>query len=282
MPPVSPYRGPYGAPRPGRLAGLGLPPGRLAPRLGRRPLKRWRYVAVFAPEVMLCAASVRIGPGRQEFWAVWDRRRDRLVEHTALRPGAVLLASGRVELHGPTVAGVLGLEEQPGIEVVCPHGDGWVWTRKQAGVRAMGTVEVDGVVRRLDARAIIDDTVGYHGRHTSWRWTAGVGTAPDGRDLAWNLVAGVNDPPESSERTVWVAGEAREAAPVEFVDLARVTSPDGGDLRFTAGAARARTDDLVLVRSSYEAPFGTFTGTLPGGIALAEGLGVMERHTATW
>lgn len=280
---VSPYRGPYGASRPARLEGLGLPPGRVAPRIGLRPLKRWRYVAVFAEELMLCAAGVRIGPGRQEFWAVWDRHRDRLVERTALRSGAVGLAPGRLELHGPTVAAALRLEEQPGVEAVCPHGRNWVWTRKQAGVLAVGTVEIDGVVRRLDARAVIDDTVGYHARHTSWRWTAGVGSAQDGRDVAWNLVAGVNDPPESSERTVRVAGEAREAAPVDFGGgLAHVTSPDGCDLRFAPGAARARTDELLVFRSSYEAPFGTFSGALPGGVVLAEGLGVMERHEAAW
>lgn len=36
------------------------------------------------------------------------------------------------------------------------------------------------------------------------------------------------------------------------------------------------------MRSSYAQPFGTFTGTLPGGVTLAEGLGVLERHDAVW
>jgi len=36
------------------------------------------------------------------------------------------------------------------------------------------------------------------------------------------------------------------------------------------------------VRSEYEQPFGTFRGTLPGGLELAEGYGVMERHVAVW
>ena len=34
--------------------------------------------------------------------------------------------------------------------------------------------------------------------------------------------------------------------------------------------------------SDYRQPFGTFTGTLGGGVELAEGFGVMERHTARW
>jgi len=55
-----------------------------------------------------------------------------------------------------------------------------------------------------------------------------------------------------------------------------------GELRFAAGAVRARDDNLLVIRSEYEQPFGTFSGTLPGGIELAEGYGVMERHVAVW
>ena len=36
------------------------------------------------------------------------------------------------------------------------------------------------------------------------------------------------------------------------------------------------------MRSSYAQPFGTFTGELPGGLRLAEGFGVMERHDVHW
>jgi len=38
----------------------------------------------------------------------------------------------------------------------------------------------------------------------------------------------------------------------------------------------------VLVSSDYRAPFGTFKGTLPGGIALERALGVVEHHRARW
>jgi hypothetical protein len=36
------------------------------------------------------------------------------------------------------------------------------------------------------------------------------------------------------------------------------------------------------MRSDYRQPFGTFAGTLPGGIELAEGYGVMEEHDVRW
>ena len=70
-----------------------------------------------------------------------------------------------------------------------------------------------------------------------------------------------------------------EARPVDFArDL---TAVDG--LRFTAEATRERRENMVLVRSSYRQPFGTYAGELPGGLGtLAEGFGVMERHEAWW
>ncbi|MDQ6915457.1 MAG: hypothetical protein M3155_06555, partial [Actinomycetota bacterium] len=52
-----------------------------------RLLKRWRYVGVYGPELMLCAGSAHIGPTWQVWWAVWDRRTGRLHERTRLARG---------------------------------------------------------------------------------------------------------------------------------------------------------------------------------------------------
>jgi hypothetical protein len=96
-------------------------------------------------------------------------------------------------------------------------------------------------------------------------------------------VQGVNDPPHGSERAVWIAGEPREVPPVSFaLDLSRISAADGSELRFAAEAQRNRRESLLLVRSEYRAPFGTFSGTLPGGVAIAHGLGVVEHHRARW
>ena len=55
---------------------------------------------------------------------------------------------------------------------------------------------------------------------------------------------------------MWVDGAAREVGPVTFAaDLSAV-----GELRFAAEAIRAAPQNLLLVRSSYRQPFGTFTG----------------------
>ena len=88
-----------------------------------------------------------------------------------------------------------------------------------------------------------------------------------GEPVAWNLVDGVHDAAVASERTVWVAGSPREVGPVVFDGLRGV-----GDLRFTAEATRARRENLVLMASEYEQPFGTFAGSVPRRRRAARGL----------
>ncbi len=261
-----------------------------------RPLKRWRWVGVFGEELMACAAQIRIGPGRQTFWALHlpGGPRSVLRERTRLLPrdGEVELREGSPDGSAPGLLRIrdrgveleLELREEAGWEARCPNGRSETWTRKQAGVPAEGTLRLDGrAAREVSALASIDDSAGYHRRLTEWRWSTGVGLAADGRALAWNLVEGVNDPPSGSERAVWVDGAPHEAPPVSFdAALTRIRCADGSELRFVAETERARSDNLLLVRSDYRAPFGTFSGTLPGGIELSSGRGVMEWHRARW
>lgn len=274
---------PYRGPGPGRPEDLALPPDRMPLWQARRPLKRWRYVGVFGPALSLCAGDVRVGPARQGFWAVWDRERRELRERTVWRRGLVSLEPGRVRVRDGDTEIDLILDEEEGIEAVSRHGRSYVWTRKQGGAAARGEVRLGGEPLRVDGRAIVDDSAGYHARRTTWRWCAGVGTTRGGSDVAWNLVDGVHDAPDASERTVWLDGAASEVAPVRFEDdLSAVAFTEGGVLRCHAEAVRQRRDNLGLVRSDYRQPFGTFSGTLPGGLELADGYGVMEWHDARW
>jgi hypothetical protein len=258
---------------------------------GARPLKRWRYVAVFSEQLMACAAQVHIGPARQCFWALYTRADGRLREASHMLAGlrSVKLPDGALHVRDAGVQLDLHLEERSAFAACCLHQGRRVWTRKQAGVRASGSLSLDGSAPApVDALAVIDDTAGYHGRHTEWWWSAGVGSGSDGSALAWNLVSGVNDPPRGSERAVWVSGVAHECGPVRFSeDLREITAADGACLRFSPEAGRARRENLLLVASDYRAPFGTFAGTLPAvadraPIELAHGLGVAERHRARW
>ena len=267
-----PYRG-DGSDRP---AGLPLPPAPMPRRQGRRPLKRWRYVGVYGPDVMLCAGIARIAGVPQSFWAVWDRAR--LWERTTLRRGRVDLPDGAARVADRDVSVDLVLEPAGDpVEVVSRHGPSYIWTRKRP-LRATGLVTAEGRTLAIDAPGLLDDSAGYHARRTAWEWSAGAGTSAGGEPVVWNLVAGVHDAPVGSERTVWVDGVATEVEPVVFAEGLDAV----GDLRFTPEAERVRRDDLLVVASDYRQPFGTFAGALPDGTELASGYGVMERHRARW
>lgn len=278
-----------------RELGLALPePGAAADRRVSmpgwrrgRPLKRWRYVGVYGPELMLCAGDARIGPLRQRWWAVVDRG-GTLAERTSSAGSAGLRFEGSrvmVETAEARIDVALGADEgcRPVESISRSGSSGYVWTRKQAGLPARGTVDAGGRSHQIDASAVVDETAGYHERHTTWRWSAGVGRAAGGQRVGWNLVSGIGDDPEDSERTVWIDGEPTEVGPVRFAeDLSAIELAEGGELRFSAWAAREHRANLLVLRSSYSQPFGTFEGELRDGVRLTEGYGVMEWHDVRW
>jgi hypothetical protein len=245
--------------------------------------KRWRYVGVYGEDLMLCAARASIGPFTQTFWAAWDRKGGRLFENTRLRPGGgeVRLNGSELQIRARGLRADLTLGEGEPIESICASGRGWGWTEKRAGIPVAGTVEIEGRRLAVETLGVDDRSAGYHRRHTSWFWSAGVGAATDGRAVAWNLVTGINDPPRNSERAIWVDGEPREPEPVSFEALGGVTFAGGGRVGFESESERARDENLLVFRSRYRHRFGTFTGSLDG-IDLAWGRGVMEEHEARW
>ena len=260
-------------------------------RRGGRPLKRWRYVGVLRRGADgVRRRSRRSARVPQSWWAVWDRGDGSLRERTRLRPPArgVRFGAGRPRARCATAASASTSRSTRG-----PASRRWparrrrgcVWTRKQAGIAARGSVPlderacaVDGARRRRRHRRLPRRaTPSGAGRRAS-------GAPPTGRSLAWNLVSGVNDPPHGSERTVWVDGAPHEVGPVRLRrrPLGGRAPPTAADLASAPRPTRERHDELLLVRSDYRQPFGTFSGVLPGGAALAEGFGVMEDHRARW
>lgn len=268
---------------PVRDLGLALPPARMPAWSGRRPLKRWRYVGVYTAELMLCVGDARIGPVPQRWWAV-ALPGGELRERTTFGAGGVAIEGSRVRVDARGVRIELELTESDAMEIVSPAGDNYIWTGKQACVPVRGTVEVDGMRREIDGPwAFVDNSAGYHERHTVWKWSAGVGTAVDGRAVGWNLVDGIHDDEQVSERTIWVDGEPVPAGPASFVgDLSSVEIADGGRLDFSEWSAREHSTNALFMSSTYRQPFGTFSGTLPDGVQLAEGYGVMESHDVRW
>ena len=255
---------------------VATPPGRMPLLQGGRPLKQWHYVGVYGPAVMLCAAVARVGVARLGWWAVWDRTTRTLAEASYHRTGPVRLGPERLTLEDGPVRVELELEPGTPVETISPHGTQHIWTRK-APVRARGSVVVAERRHEIDAHGLTDESAGYHARRTAWLWSAGVGTVASGEPVAWNLVTGVHDDPSASERTVWVDGVPHHVPPQRFDGLAAV-----GDLRFRAEATRARRENLLLLVSEYEQPFGAFEGELPVAGPLRDAYGVMERHAVRW
>ncbi|MBA2505130.1 MAG: DUF2804 family protein [Thermoleophilaceae bacterium] len=247
---------------------LALPPRRLQLFRGRRPLKQWRYIGVYGPELMLCAGVARIGPLPRRWWAIAypDGTLREGSDGIELKAGSLSVRDGEREIS-------LLWQEEAGMEIVSPHGGEWIWTRKFAPLAVSGFVDGEPFA----ADGLVDESAGYHARSTAWHWSAGVGRGVGGERVAWNLVAGVHDG-DPSENTVWIDGEERQPGPVPFHGLEGV-----GDLRFSAWASRDEDSNLLIFRNSYRQPFGTFEGELPGGgPRLAEGHGVMEWHDVRW
>ena len=138
---------------------------------------------------------------------------------------------------------------------------------------------LDGEPRPLDARAVIDDTAAYYQRHTQLALVGRRGHRRRRRALAWNLVSGVNDP-AARQRAHGV--DRRRTPRAAAVHVRRRPDSRSTGSRLPAEAERERRENLLLVRSSYRQPFGTFSGELPGGVRLAEGYGVMEDHDVWW
>ncbi|TMK56114.1 MAG: DUF2804 family protein [Actinobacteria bacterium] len=249
----------------------------------RQLRKRWRYVGLFAEEVMLCAARAEVGPLTQSFWVLLDRQSGQQWNHTALAPGSkeVTMDGPRLEIDGPGLRASLRLGEVTPIEVTCPSGRASAWTRKQVGMPVGGTIEVPGQRWEVTGHGVDDESAGHHQRQTSWNWSAGVGTAADGRTVAWNLVTGINDPAQGSERAIWIEGEPAEPPPVRFDRPNEIDLEAAGSLRFATESEHTHDDNYLVIRSRYRHRFGSFTGSL-GGVELAEGLGVMEEHDARW
>jgi hypothetical protein len=272
-------------------------------------------VGAFSDALFVCACRIHVGPFAQNFWVVCDRESGEMWERTrTLLPGA----RGDVwteHLGGEEVVAELGdmgiLDYAPDegslvrvdsttedreevkaflecgtgewAEAICPTEEGqYVWTRKRADVPIVGDIRIGDRSWRLEARGVEDESAGYHPYHTVWSWSSGIGRTKDGRSVGWNLVSGINDPPQHSERAIWVDGEPSEPGPVSFDGLEAIDFDDGNRLAFNGEFERTKEEKRWLVSYTYRQPFGTFSGTLPGGLELESGLGVMEFHDATW
>lgn len=302
-------------------SGGGLPEGLWAgaldrdPRAGRRGrTRRWSYSGAGTPDVAVGAAIVDLGFASTAFaWCqvdgrllTWDARglpvvSARVGDHAGSSarfrvPGArVSIGSdGQLDLDVPVSGGRLRAVTtvEPGHPAVCvtptPRG-GWNATQKVAGERARLRLTAPGTQVTTTAGTWRDWTLGAQDRDTTWRWAAGAGTADDGRRVGLNVSTGMNG--RVGEDLVWW-DDVPHPLPLDHLgpvgsDLRgdwRLDGP-GWELTLTSRGVRAADENLVVVRSRYVQPVGTFHGTLPGpdGAPVpVELVGVTEDHEARW
>lgn len=274
-----PYRG-DGTDRPTHVP---LPPDHLSLFRSGQLRKSWHYVSFWSSELSFCVAQVNVGPLRQEYWGVWDRAASQFRQgsHTfgsraQLKPNHVKLVDGDVLID-------VGFANPISFEVYRPAARAYIWSHKDYSRSAQGTVRYGATNRQVVGVMFVDVNAGYHERHTHWRWAAGAGKDQNGRLIAFNAITGLFDTPTNSERTIWVDETAREVGPNRFADdLRTVSFAEGGELTFDPEQLIEHHDNYLVIRSDYFHWFGTFRGTLPGGIELKEAYGVRERHDAVW
>ena len=265
---------------------VAVPPARMAPLRGARPLKRWRYVAAFSDELMLCAATAAVGPARSSWWAVWDRRRGTLHERTRLAgPALVRFDHGGACACATAVSrSTSSIDEGCAVESLNAHGNGYVWTRKQAARAVRGRVVVDGRELALDGPR----RRRRHRRLPRARDRVVVvgGRRPRSRRRARGLERRRRRQRRTACQRALRVGRrrlrTRSARCASRPTCRPSTSPRATACDFAAEAVRERHDHLVVVRSDYRQPFGTFAGSLPGVGPVSGGLGVMEHHVARW
>ncbi|HUY64589.1 MAG TPA: DUF2804 domain-containing protein [Acidimicrobiales bacterium] len=280
-----------------------------------RQWKRWHYVSITGPEVILAVAVVDLGWAGSCFTYLFDRRQGRLLADLSMTaPGGrgitVAGPSGggaltecrsrrlfvqlrgedggrwRLEARSPACtvdATLVETDAGPTMCAVAPVPGGVAdCTHKTPALAVEGLASAGGV--RFDlhgATGALDHTSGLLARTTSWRWAS----AGDRRS-AFNLTEGFTAPVEN---VLWHEGQVQALGPVQFAFDPRrpqapwaITGPSGSvDLEFVPEGIRASDVRLVVARSRYVQPVGTFRGTV-GGVRIEAMAGVTEDHLARW
>lgn len=184
----------------------------------------------------------------------------------------------------------------PAISAIARLGEGLASaTEKRALLSVRGSA-------RCGARSISLDrgTAGYdytHGllpRHTKWRWAFALGRTASGEPFAFNVVEGFVGEAECAA-FVGDRGDGRCAVvplaePRFELDVAAPMKPwaikgEGIDLRFEPGAVHAQATNLLVVKSRFVQPVGTFSGTIRVAgrdVRVAALPGVVEDQDVLW
>jgi len=227
--------------------------------------KRWCYIGVIHPQVILGCAVIHLGYVSSAFAFAFDRESRKMVEHNMVSPplGQVSFDRhpdqgtcsfrafrGRVAIFhdistgirllttdlffpGHSLSARITVDDKPDdlspLQVITPMENGQtVFTHKAAGMPAHGRITVNGKTVELrpeETRAIFDWTDGFHNRNTFWNWACGAGDSDEGRRIGFNFSAGVY---ESGvlENVIWIDGRPVRIGRVDFdYDTQKPQSP---------------------------------------------------------
>ena len=304
----------------GPLPKIDLGPLGLRDRVARR--KRWVYGAITTDEIWIAFAVVRTGYAATVFAFAYDLMGKRmLVDRTVLGPTARIaddfhaqgeiahfhLGKTRVAIRrrGATLDVHLRLQDLD-VDASIDESDGPTAISAIARLGAPG----EGLLNATEKRALLGvkgrarcgareltldgGTAGYdytHGllpRHTKWRWAFAQGRSVGGEPFAFNVVQGFVG---EAECAAFVGGAALPIAEPSFhFDVEHPTKPwrlqgPGIDLVFVPGGVHAQTTKLVVIRSRFVQPVGSFAGTMRVGgrdIQVAGLPGVVEDQDVRW
>lgn len=287
--------------------------------------KRWVYVAIASGDLLIGLAIVRLGYVANTFVFVYDRKvKSVVIDRSALAPPfaasvsdfcregcrAVFSFAGmslrvergagedayRVEVIAEGLRldarlSAVGAPDPMGIVAEIPGGLVDV-TEKGVLLGVTGEVTIAGKTRSLDGgTGGYDYTQGYLARHTHWRWAFALGKTAAGERFALNMAQSA---PLAPECTAWIGDELFPLSEGKFafdegrpLGPWRLTTDDGAvDLAFSPDGLHAEFTDLVIVKSRFIQPAGTFSGTLrlpgKGEVAIRDVLGVVEDQDVLW
>lgn len=283
--------------------------------------KRWHYMSIAGPEVVVAFAIVDVGWATSAFAYVFDRRARQLLSnvtsmglpgvsaHVSDAPGDGARSTFRtpflaLELERPAGSGAwlvhargtggLAIDATlsvtgappPLCAVASIEGGVANCTHKTVGLAASGTAVAGGTRFELTGcTAALDHTSGILARDTRWRWASA--SAPG---FGLNLVEGFNGPVENA---VWLDGDVIPVGAATFTfDPAATMAPwtirtDDGrvDLEFVPEGERREDKNLLVAVSRYVQPIGVFRGRVQAGgrtVAVVDIPGVTEDHVARW
>lgn len=196
------------------------------------------------------------------------------------------IAKGKIDLEI-----VAEMQTDSGLSFVCPsEGRPFNFTFKQLPLTILCKARYKGKEYAASGPyGAVDFTKGYPPRETRWNWLSMIGKLEDGVTVGINLVDHFN---ANMENVAWVGGERMLLGDAKFsmekpldTNKWQISTVDGIiDLEFTPFGARSENLSLVVMKSLFTQPYGTFDGyiNIRGQKMRVTGQGVVEDHFARW